>query len=455
MTYIKLVLARYLHKPMSTMLSIFLFAVGVAVISLVVKSEYFIENNYSKNLGGIDLVVGAKGSPLQLILSTVLHVDVPTGNIPLDEVEKVKKNPLVKSTIPLALGDNYDGYRIVGTTHDYADIYNANVAVGKMFSDKMEVVIGANVAKATGLKLNDHFAGMHGYSKQGHIHKEFKYTVTGILAETGSVMDNLILTPVESVWYIHEHHHHHHHDGDDEDGDDDHHDVADIHEQEANEEHHHVEAMEEIMAKVKNHQDLTKKEMRIYNTNKGILQEKEHHPEKELTALLVFYRNPMAALKLPRMINENTSMQAAAPAYEFSRLLSILDYGITILKVLAWIIIIISGINIFIFLLNSINQTIGEIALLRATGVSRTKVLIIILLQGILLAVFGWITGIILANIIWLCMPWVNQTDLFTSFMIQKNSLLLLYCIIVSFLAGIIPAIKIYNTKVHYLLNKR
>ncbi len=453
MIFLKLVIARYIHKPLSTLLSIFLFAVGVAVISLVIKSERFIETNYTKNLGGIDLVVGAKGSPLQLILSSVLHIDAPTGNIPLKEVEQIKKNPLVKNTIPLALGDNYEGYRIVGTTTDYANVYHANVMEGKMYSNKMEVVIGSHVAKATGLKLNDQFAGMHGFTKQGHIHKEFKYTVTGIMAETGTVIDNLILTPIESVWFIHEHHHHHDGDEDEEENldEDEHKDVHHLNEQE---EDNHDEVLAKILEKIKKKEELTKEEMTLYNANKGILQEKEHHPEKELTALLVFYRNPMGAVTLPRMINENTSMQAASPAYEFSRLLSILDYGITVLKILAWIIIIISGINIFIFLLNSINQTIGEIALLRATGVSRSKVLIIILLQGILLAVLGWITGIILANIVWYMMPWASQTSGFDLFMIQKYMVLFLYCITVSFLAGILPAVKIYKTKIHYLLRR-
>ncbi len=462
MIFLKLVIARYIHKPLSTFLSIFLFAIGVAVISLVIKSERYIETNYTKNLGGIDLVVGAKGSPLQLILSSVLHIDAPTGNIPLKECEQVKKNPLVKNTIPLALGDNYEGYRIVGTTTDYADIYHAEVTKGKMYSGKMEVVIGAHVAKETGLKLNDQFAGMHGFTNQGHIHKEFKYTVTGIMEETGSVIDNLILTPIESVWFIHNHHHHHEGEEAEEDDHDEHEHEAEIHEHEDahhhyyedEEEHHHDEVLDQIMQKIKNHEDLNKEEMTLYNANKGVLQEKEHHPEKELTALLVFFRNPMGAVTLPRMINENTSMQAASPAYEFSRLLSILDYGITLLKILAWIIIIISGINIFIFLLNSINQTIGEIALFRATGVSRSKVLIIILLQGILLAVFGWIAGIILASIIWLMIPWASQTSGFDVFILQKYLVLFIYCISVSFLAGIIPAIKVYKTKVHYLLTR-
>ncbi|NJO91682.1 MAG: hypothetical protein HC831_23990 [Chloroflexia bacterium] len=133
-TIIKLALARYIHKPMSTLLSVILFTIGVAIISLIVKSEWYLQNNYKQNLAGIDLVVGAKGSPLQLILSSVLHIDAPTGNIPLEEVRKIENNPLVKKTIPIALGDNYKGFRIVGTNTDYAELYNAQLNEGEMFS---------------------------------------------------------------------------------------------------------------------------------------------------------------------------------------------------------------------------------------------------------------------------------------------------------------------------------
>lgn len=476
-TIIKLALAGYIHKPMSTLLSIILFTIGVAVISLVIKSEWYLQNNYKKNLAGIDLVVGAKGSPLQLILSSVLHADVPTGNIPLEEVHKIEKNPLVKKTIPIALGDNYNGFRIVGTNTAYANLYNAEIAEGKMFTKALDAVIGANVAKKSGLKLNDNFVGVHGFMLEGHSHDEFKYTVTGILEPTGTIIDELVLTPVESVWLVHSHKHHHHHDGealDDEDhhaenshenlhtGEVSHHQhEEEMHEEmhehmhgEDVEEHHHDETFEEIVYKIEHEEEITEEELRIYNRRKGILTDKEHDPLKEITSLLIFYQNPMAAATLPRMINENTTLQAASPALEFNRLLSLLGYGITVLEVLAWIIIIISGINIFIYLLNIINQRIREIALLRATGVSRPKIFMLILVQGGLLSIFGWFAGIIAADIIWYLLPWSNSITIFSSTMIHGDLSLLLYCIIVAVMAGIIPAFKIYNTKIHYLLSR-
>lgn len=455
MTFIKMVLARYLHKPMSTLLSITLFTIGVAVISLVIKSEWYLQNNYKQNLADIDLVVGAKGSPLQLILSSVLHADVPTGNIPLDEVHKIEKNPLVKHTIPVALGDNYQGFRIVGTNPDYVDLYHAQMAQGNMFSKALDAVVGANVAKETELALNDNFVGVHGFMNEGHSHDEFKYTVTGILKPTGTVIDNLVLTPVESVWAVHSHKHQHHGKENQEQTAENHHHNEDEHEHtQHNAEEHHNTTIEEVLNKIEHEEEITAEELRIYNQHKGILTEKEHNPENEITSLLVFYRSPMAAATLPRMINENTSLQAAAPAFEFNRLLSLLGYGITVLEILAWIIIVISGINIFIYLLNTINQSIGEIALLRATGVSRPKIFVLILLQGTFLSVFGWLAGIIFSGIIWQFLPFGKTTGIFIPELLPSNLILLLYCILVAVMAGIIPAIKIYNTKIHYLLTR-
>jgi putative ABC transport system permease protein len=332
-TIIKLALARYVHRPMSTLLSIILFTIGVAIISLIVKSEWYLQNNYKQNLAGIDLVVGAKGSPLQLILSSVLHVDAPTGNIPLEEVHKIENNPLVKKTIPIALGDNYKGFRIVGTNTDYVELYNAQLNEGEMFSKPLEAVVGANVAKESGLKLQDNFVGAHGFMHQGHSHDEFEYSVTGVLKPTGTIIDNLVLTPVESVWLVHSHIEEHQHDEEVHDTEHNHHEhVHENHNKKSEDKHLHEAAIDEILHKIENGEEISEEELHIYNKHKGILTEKEHHPEKEITSLLVFYQNPMAVARLPRMINENTTLQAASPALEFNRLLSLLGYGITVLE---------------------------------------------------------------------------------------------------------------------------
>ena len=207
------------HKALSTVLTIATFAAGVAMIVVLLLVNAQLQNEFTSNLKGIDLVVGAKGSPMQLILSSVFHLDIPTGNIPQEEAEKLSKHPMVKEAIPLALGDNYRGFRIVGTTPAYPAHYQASLQPGgRYWTKEMEAVLGAEVAAKSGLKPGDSFAGSHGLTSGGELHSEFPYTVVGILEPTGSILDRLVLTGRESVWYIHEHHHHDH----DEDVDENH-----------------------------------------------------------------------------------------------------------------------------------------------------------------------------------------------------------------------------------------
>src|SRR5690606_18613438 len=206
-------------KPLNTVLNIVLLSLGIAVIIVLLLFNKQLEEKISENARGIDLVVGAKGSPLQLILCNIFHIDFPTGNINLKEAERIAKNRLVKNAVPLALGDSYEAYRIIGTDKRYAELYKVEVEQGAWFTEELEVVIGANVAAMTKFKLNDEFASAHGLTTGGHAHDEHQFIVKGILKRSNTVLDNLILTSVESVWHVHdlhteEDHQHHDHEHD-------------------------------------------------------------------------------------------------------------------------------------------------------------------------------------------------------------------------------------------------
>ena len=105
-----------IHKPLNTSLCVCLLIFGVAIISLLLLIQHQLEQKFERDLQNIDVVIGAKGSPLQLVLSAIYHLDAPTGNIKLEEARKIMKNPYVKEAIPLAYGDYYMGFRILGTT---------------------------------------------------------------------------------------------------------------------------------------------------------------------------------------------------------------------------------------------------------------------------------------------------------------------------------------------------
>jgi putative ABC transport system permease protein len=475
MYILKFAIKRLASRPGNSLLSLVLFSIGIGIISLIILSHHLMNENIRGNLAGIDLVVGAKGSPMQLILSSVLHADYPTGNINLHEAEQIASNPLVRKYIPIALGDSYQGYRIVGTTHDYPELYNAEIAVGHWHNEVLEATIGHNVARTAGLKPGDRFVGIHGFQSVGHVHDDFEYLVTGIMKPTTRVIDNLIITPVESVWKVHDDHHHHHdecdhdhdhqecdhgHDHGHHDGDHDHAHHHHSHD-EGTDHHHHApvhggELIESIKERVEAGEDISREEMEIFrNYMNSQITIPPGQADREITAMLLFYRSPAANIQLPRMVNESTNLQAASPAIEINRLFTLLAFGVDALRILAWVIILISGLNLFVNLWNTLRQGMSEIALMRVLGAGRGGVFRVLMLQGLIISFSGWLIGILISRTIWLILPSFHflPETLFQN--LQPEELLLLgYSILIGFLASLIPAIMAYKADIHYTLTK-
>ena len=205
LSWIKIAWRNLASKPLSTALSIALLAFGVGMVSLMMLAEHQLRDAFDRNIKDIDMVLGAKGSPLQLILANVYHVDAPTGNIRLADAEKVMRHPYVAEAIPLAYGDNFQRYRIVGTEPSYVEHYGAELAEGRLWETPFEVVVGARVAREAGLKLGDTFFSSHGLLDETDVHTDKTFTVVGVLEESRSVLDQLLLCNVQTVWGVHEH----------------------------------------------------------------------------------------------------------------------------------------------------------------------------------------------------------------------------------------------------------
>ena len=205
MTPWRLAAAYLADRKLLTSLHVVMLALGVGTLVFLILFTSQAEDRLARDAKPVDLVVGAKGSPLQLILSAVFHADVPTGNIALAEAEKIAKHPMVASSTPLALGDSYRGYRIVGTDASYPALYEAKLAKGTMFAAEMQAVLGSEVARRQSLDVGAKLVGSHGLASSGPAHEDHPYQVAGILAPTGTVLDRVVLTSVESVWHVHEH----------------------------------------------------------------------------------------------------------------------------------------------------------------------------------------------------------------------------------------------------------
>ena len=190
-------------NPLTLALNLLLIAFGTGILAMLLVGMGQVADRLRNNAKGVDLVVGAKGSPLQLILSSIYFIDFPTGNISEQEARSLVANPMVKKAVPLALGDNYAGFRIVGTDTGYATLQGLELAAGRFWAKEFEIVIGAHVARAQHLKTGDRIYGSHGLSSDQDIHEDHPYIVTGILKMRGNVADDLVLTSLESIWAMH------------------------------------------------------------------------------------------------------------------------------------------------------------------------------------------------------------------------------------------------------------
>lgn len=398
-------------KPLNTVLSVVLLTSSVAIITTLILLEKQFEEKFSSNIENVDLVLGAQGSPLQLILSSVYQVDAPTGNISYDSAKVWMNHPFVEKAIPLAFGDNYRGYKILGTTADYLSKYNAKVTDGVLFEKNFEVVVGSEIAQKLSLKVGDEFYGSHGDAEEGEVHEDYAYKVVGIASETGKVVDNLIVCTIPTVWQMH-----HQHEENPAHGEEGH-----IHE--AGEQEH-----EEA--------ELTIDE-----------------PNMEVTAVLLKIRNQMAKLTWQRVIPQNTKMQAVSPAFEINRLFGLFGIGVTALQYLAYGIMLISGISIFIALYTSLKEREPEFALLRVNGARRFQLLQIVMIESILLCVVGFVFGSITGRLALSMLSNASEADFKMSFdpyifLWQKEGILLVITLLVGSIAALIPAIKAYNLNI-------
>ncbi|WP_298394684.1 FtsX-like permease family protein [Flavobacterium sp.] len=399
-------------KPLNTLLSIILLSSSVAIITVLILLQKQFEEKFSSNIDGVDLVLGAQGSPMQLILSSVYHIDNPTGNISYDSAKVWMNHPFIEKAIPLAFGDNYRGFKIVGTNSDYLDKYQAKIAKGKLFDKNFEVVIGSEVAQKLNLKIGDKFQGTHGSAKEGEVHEDVDYKVSGIASPTGSVVDNLILSNIPSVWQMH---------GSHEEENPAHGEEGHVHQE--GEQHHHV------------------KEMTL------------NEPNMEITAVLLKFRNKMGIVMWPRIIAQNTKMQAASPAIEVNRIFSLFGIGLKALEYLAYAIMIISGISIFIALYNRLKERKYEFALMRINGASRFQLLSLILIESLILCFFGFLIGTIFGRFALGYISNSAQDDFKMAFnpteiIWQQEGLLLIVTLVVGIIAAVIPAIKAYNLNI-------
>jgi putative ABC transport system permease protein len=398
----KLSIKNIFNKPLSSSISLALLVLGVGIISLLLQLNTLIKDQMDNNLRGIDMVVGAKGSPLQLILSSVYHIDSPTGNISLAEAETISNNRMVGSSIKILYGDNYKGFRIVGAEKKFIELYKGVIKEGKDWDNPYEVLVGSKVYEKLKINLGDELISSHGLRETGQSHDEGTFKVVGLLKPSNSVIDQLIITSPQSVWDIHETHDH------------------DEHENENEHENEH------------------------------------EHDNREITAMLIKFKSPMNIIQFPRQINENTNLQAAVPSYEISRLFKLFGFGIETLSYLAYLIIIVSGFSLFINLFNSMRERKYEMALIRTLGASRFQLSTMIIFESLVLTISGFILGLLFSRFgvmfVSSLMEESINYNLNSLKILNEEYWLLGLSVLIGVVSSLIPAIQVYKMNISKIL---
>lgn len=390
-------------RPLGAALNLLLLSLGLASITFLILIGVHVSKAFERDLADVDAVVGAKGSPMQLILSGLLHLDVPPGNVPLKAVRELARNPQVAQIIPISLGDNFAAYRIVGSSPAYLAHYQARFAQGSVWTAPMQTVLGATVARALGLRLGDTFVGSHGLGAGGHAHGDNPYTVVGILQPTGSVLDRLIVTDTASVWKVHE---------------------------------DYTASPDDTEA------------------DRQVIED-----EREITMALVKYSTPMAALSFPRFVNTSTEMQAAAPALEITRLLNMLGLGTDVLRAFAGVLLLTAGLSVFIALWSAVRERRADLALLRMLGASPGKLAVLLLCEAIWLGLLAAGTGLVLGQGFAQGLGWFLKLDnsLLIGGLLWPRELWVVPALAlgVSCLAALLPIVAAYRVSALAMLQSR
>ena len=390
MNLFKIVVKNMRQRALATWLTGTSVALGVALAVAILLIKQGVQQRFEQGTLGYEMVVGAKGSPLQLVLNTVYNLDISPGNISWRLFEQLRDDKRVKLAVPFSVGDNYHGFRIVGTTDSFFKEFEfepgrkPELAEGRIFNFSeaalrsafqeaeqrakerearergeevkpaaepqpeprqrpFEAVIGSTVASETGLKIGQTFIAAHGVQRSAEAkeHTENPWTVVGVLAPTHTACDRGIYINLDSFYHIEGH---------------------------------------EIRGP----------------TAPAKVEEKDNDPDPgQVSSVVLKLRSPIHAFPLYREINDRQDAMAAFPAAEIRKLFDIVGNIDRLLLAQAILILIVAGVAIAVSIYNSMSERRREIAILRALGARRTTIFSIVLLEAVTICLIGSAAGLV------------------------------------------------------------
>ncbi|CUH97814.1 putative membrane protein [Propionispora sp. 2/2-37] len=391
-----------LAKPVQSGLTVLVVAATFAMMIVITLLFGGIHDGLVRATEPFDLLVGAKGSPNQLVLNTVFLQDAPIGNISHEIYEELAANPLVSAAVPLAFGDSYNGYAIVGAgsgifEHQPKTGQQAwlELAAGRPYRQPFEAVVGAKAARELALKPGDSFQSMHGLIPGGESH-EHPYQVVGILQPVYGPYDRAIFVSIESIWQAHE-------------------------------KHGHEPAAEAEAPSA------------------------DHAHGQEVTAIMVKPKGYSEAMRLYQQFQHQPGAQMVFPAQVIVQLFAVLGQGEQVLKPIACMIVAMGLLIMALSLYWSAVSRLRERAILRALGASSRDMFTIMITEGALLTMAGVAVGGLTGHGLYALVSHALETKtaiLLTNSFTAAEGLIILIGVVLGLLTGAIPALLTYRTEV-------
>lgn len=337
------------NRRATAILTVLTVAISVMLFLGVEKVRHGARESFENTISGVDLIVGARSSPVNLLLYSVFHIGDATNNITWDSYETVASAPGVAWTVPISLGDSHRGHRVIGSTpglfehYEYGGGRTLQFANGAPFTDLFDAVIGAAVARDLGYQTGDEIIVAHGMGEVGFIeHDNNPFTVVGVLEPTGTPLDQSVMVTLEAIEAIH------------------------------------------LGGATGAGTTLSAEELRARDLT----------PD-QLTAFYVGLNSPVAALRLQRAINTypEEALQAVIPGVALAQLWSIVGVAERTLAAVAAFVVLTGLVSILTAILTSLNERRREMAILRALGARPHHVFVLLVAEAALVALAGAVLG--------------------------------------------------------------
>ena len=394
------------NRKFTSMLCVLSIALSVTLFLGIERIRNGAREGFTNTISKTDLIIGAKGGPLQLLLYTVFHIGGAVNNIRMSTYEEIKNNHLVEWSIPISLGDSYKGYRVVGTDENFFLHYRfrgdrqVSLASGKIPSETFDVALGSEVAKKFDLKVGDPIVLSHGISSESIFsHDSTPFRIVGIISPTQ--------TPIDTGVFI----------------------------------------------------NLYGMEAMHFGWETGVPDGSAINPDRfkkenikitQLTSFMVKLKSRIAVLKMRRMIDqyEKEPIMAIIPGLALQEMWQTIGYVEQILFLVSLCVLLVGVLSILISLYTSINERRREMAILRSLGASSRHVFALLIYESSFLVFSGCIIGVgALYGLLFFVRPWLESN--FSIYLeIQSLSVTewfyLLGIFVAGTLAGLIPAAKAY-----------